>query len=951
MLRLLAVFVSIVLVVVSAASALAKGGGAKLSGSKIVAHSITGKQVKLRSLPGTDITPGSLPASVFTTGSIGSGLLLHNGVLSFNPLLLSPFQLRVTGTCPSGEAIASINANGSVGCTAVGGGGSGGTGKTGATGPIGPVGVTGVAGVTGPTGATGMTGPVGSTGPTGPSGSGAGVSSLAVGSGLSENASTGNVTVNLAPPVSLSTSGSAAPLSVQNNYLVGPAIIASGPFGVEGTATSSGGSGVYGTDTSSDASPTSGVQGDDTSTAGGYGGSFESANGMGVLGTGPVGVIGYGTTAGVEGNSSGGAAIEGVGQGSADAGFFSADGTGIGLDATSAYSEGTAVEGADETGDGEGGSFFGGFAGVAGVSETGSGTGVLGIARPATSTATAVAGQNAGLGAGATFENSNTSNGQPALEATTAGPGSGGEFTDNGTGGYGLLASFGTTGSNGVALEAANAGTGPGMISKNTSSSNGNPALAVTTAGSGPTATFSNSNNAVTNLIQASSDGVGSIPTPSAGAPIYATMGNTGSVDPAMYGSTDTIYGNTGAAGVYGDSSGTGGYGVYADHTDSTGFGQAFGATNDGLGEAAFITNANTSDSQAALAVGNAGTGDGVQVQNTNTSQTASGVEVDDAGTGDGVQVTSTNTGDAQPGVEVSVAGSGAAGNFASSGTGSAGTFSESSGSDTNPTLQATTNGVGMAGQFVNAATGGYGVLAQSTNTSNDGITLEAENKGDGLAANIVSTSTSDSNPALDVTNDGTGNSADFTGNVMITGTLNVSGTKNFEIDDPLDPANKYLVHTAVESPDAENVYNGNVTTNSAGYATVRLPDYFDAENIDPRYQLTVIGSFAEAVVWKPEHENAFVIRTNHGHVHVSWQVSAIRNDPYARAHREPAQQWKPLADRGRYLYPQGYGKPASAAILPLATGVSPLTVRAPIHAGPAVERVQTRVRRPPIKH
>jgi trimeric autotransporter adhesin len=154
-----------------------------------------------------------------------------------------------------------------------------------------------------------------------------------------------------------------------------------------------------------------------------------------------------------------------------------------------------------------------------------------------------------------------------------------------------------------------------------------------------------------------------------------------------------------------------------------------------------------------------------------------------------------------------------------------------------------------------------------------------------------------------------------FAGNVVITGSLSVSGTRIFAVDDPLDPANKVLAQAAVATPQAEDVYNGNIATDAHGYATVTLPEYFDAENTDPRYQLTVIGSFAEAVVWKQERHNQFEIRTNQGRIEVSWQVSAVRNDPAARPSAQGAEQEKPASERGRYLDPAAYGKPASMAI------------------------------------
>jgi len=46
-----------------------------------------------------------------------------------------------------------------------------------------------------------------------------------------------------------------------------------------------------------------------------------------------------------------------------------------------------------------------------------------------------------------------------------------------------------------------------------------------------------------------------------------------------------------------------------------------------------------------------------------------------------------------------------------------------------------------------------------------------------------------------------------------------VQGGGSFKIDHPLDPANKFLYHSFVESPDMKNVYDGVVTLDAKGEA------------------------------------------------------------------------------------------------------------------------------------
>ena len=157
------------------------------------------------------------------------------------------------------------------------------------------------------------------------------------------------------------------------------------------------------------------------------------------------------------------------------------------------------------------------------------------------------------------------------------------------------------------------------------------------------------------------------------------------------------------------------------------------------------------------------------------------------------------------------------------------------------------------------------------------------------------------------------GNS-EFDGDVSVSGSLS-KGSGEFKIDHPLDPENKYLSHSFVESPDMMNIYNGNIVTDAEGEAIVELPHYFEALNRDPRYQLTVIGSPANAYVLQEVQDNTFSIKTSEAGVKVSWQVTGIRQDAFARQHPIVVEEEKAVADRGRYLHPEAFGKPHSLAV------------------------------------
>jgi hypothetical protein len=154
-----------------------------------------------------------------------------------------------------------------------------------------------------------------------------------------------------------------------------------------------------------------------------------------------------------------------------------------------------------------------------------------------------------------------------------------------------------------------------------------------------------------------------------------------------------------------------------------------------------------------------------------------------------------------------------------------------------------------------------------------------------------------------------------FNGNVDVDGNLSKAGG-SFKIDHPLDPANKYLYHSFVESPDMMNIYNGNVITDAQGDAVVPLPDWFETLNRDFRYQLTVIGQFAQAIVASEITDGRFSIKTDKPNVKVSWQVTGIRQDAWANAHRIPVEQQKPQLERGFYLHPELYGAPEEKGVL-----------------------------------
>jgi hypothetical protein len=134
-------------------------------------------------------------------------------------------------------------------------------------------------------------------------------------------------------------------------------------------------------------------------------------------------------------------------------------------------------------------------------------------------------------------------------------------------------------------------------------------------------------------------------------------------------------------------------------------------------------------------------------------------------------------------------------------------------------------------------------------------------------------------------------------------------------LDHPLAPATRVLAHAAVISDAPATMYSGTVTTDDRGEARVQLPSYFEALNTDVRYQLTVVGSFAQAIVKSKVWDGAFTIATSVPGVEVCWLVTGVRRDAYARAHQLEVESNKSGPEKGRYLNPVELGQQESKGV------------------------------------
>lgn len=103
------------------------------------------------------------------------------------------------------------------------------------------------------------------------------------------------------------------------------------------------------------------------------------------------------------------------------------------------------------------------------------------------------------------------------------------------------------------------------------------------------------------------------------------------------------------------------------------------------------------------------------------------------------------------------------------------------------------------------------------------------------------------------------------------------------------------------------------------GEATVELPEWFSALNRDYRYQLTALGLPSPNLhVAGKITENRFRIAGGAPGAEVSWQVTGVRHDPYAEAHRIPVEEMKPADRRSLYTHPELYGLPPERGLTPV---------------------------------
>jgi hypothetical protein len=346
---------------------------------------------------------------------------------------------------------------------------------------------------------------------------------------------------------------------------------------------------------------------------------------------------------------------------------------------------------------------------------------------------------------------------------------------DNTSGGEAIVGR--TTSNDAAAVVGRNDGGGfgvRGFISTNTDNTGVGVQGEVGSGGStGLAGRFNNTNteNTEVNTFEVNSNTKGNIPNNALGNAASFFLDNTGSVGAAVRGEVNTIYGNFGAASIFGVSSGTGGRAGLFYSSNTTGNGAAIVALTDGNGNA--IT-ANAGKNGNAVEANVDGTGDAVYgwIPSFGTGRAAHFENFNEDNVSDALTVTTignatagsfkvdrtTGTSPAVKGeVNSQFANFGTAGIYGlSSGTGGfGGLFYSSNAAGNGPALIALTEGNGN-GLTANAGKNGHGVEANCDGSGN-AIYGWIPNFGIGKAGRFANFNDANGNPTVHISNEGTG--------------------------------------------------------------------------------------------------------------------------------------------------------------------------------------------------